>query len=208
VTDERTGMVKPLVKAELMRLMREQFDPNPRGWEGRDWNDNAEEVADKILALSAALAIPDAKPVAWAYEIDYEDLRGWQRHIWFEKPEPSPRVRNVRPLYASPVSSELEKEVKRLRAIEVEHEQWREAARCVVGADLPKYIRTLVAGWNGEDRPVGERFGRHPVTLGATIPTTCGAVYELDEAVRCLEALVSAEKVGSALNPQGQGEGK
>jgi hypothetical protein len=89
-----------------------------------------------------------------------------------------------------------------------EREQLHEAIRCVLGADLPKYLRTLVAGWNGEDHPVGERFGRHPVTLGATIPTTCGAVYELDEAVRCLEALISAEKVRSALNPQGQGEGK
>lgn len=53
------------VRAELMRLMREEFDPTPKGWEGRDWNDNAEEVADKMLALSPAPGTGEiAEPVA------------------------------------------------------------------------------------------------------------------------------------------------
>jgi hypothetical protein len=38
---------------EIMRLMREDFDPTPAGWEGREWNDNAEDVATKIAALFA-----------------------------------------------------------------------------------------------------------------------------------------------------------
>jgi hypothetical protein len=44
-------------RVELMRLIREEYDPNPKGWEGSDWNDNAEEVADKILALQTVKAV-------------------------------------------------------------------------------------------------------------------------------------------------------
>lgn len=100
------------------------------------------------------------------------------------------------PLYAlSPA------QIDRIRAMEAEREQWREAVRCVVGADLPQYIRTLVSGWNGEGRPGGEHFGRHPVTLGATIPTTCGAVYELDEAVRCLANIVGLGAEARSASP-------
>lgn len=39
-------------KAEIMRLMREDFDPTPPHWEGRDWDDNAEDVACKIIAVA------------------------------------------------------------------------------------------------------------------------------------------------------------
>lgn len=39
---------------EIMRLMREDFDPTPPNWEGREWHDNAEDVADKIEALLRA----------------------------------------------------------------------------------------------------------------------------------------------------------
>jgi hypothetical protein len=42
------------VRAEVVRLMREDFDPTPPGWEGREWNDNAEDVADKIIAAITA----------------------------------------------------------------------------------------------------------------------------------------------------------
>jgi hypothetical protein len=38
-------------RAEVIRLMREEFDPTPPNWEGREWFDNAEDVADKIIAL-------------------------------------------------------------------------------------------------------------------------------------------------------------
>jgi hypothetical protein len=41
------------VKAEIMRLIREDFDPTPHNYEGRDWNDNAEEVASKIIAVAS-----------------------------------------------------------------------------------------------------------------------------------------------------------
>lgn len=38
------------LRNQIMRLIRGEFDPTPPNWEGRDWNDNAEDTADKILA--------------------------------------------------------------------------------------------------------------------------------------------------------------
>ena len=40
------------IKKEIMRLMREDFDPHPN-WElpAGQWDDNAEDVADKVFAL-------------------------------------------------------------------------------------------------------------------------------------------------------------
>jgi len=43
-------------RKEIMRLIREEFDPTPDHWEGRDWDDNAEDVAEKIAALFAPAA--------------------------------------------------------------------------------------------------------------------------------------------------------
>lgn len=61
----------------------------------------------------------------------------------------------------------------------------------LVNAKALKGVRSLVAGWNGEDRdePYKER---HPSRLGATLPkTNCGTVYELDEAMQMGRALLS-----------------
>lgn len=52
------------IREEVMRLMREDFDPTPPNWEGRDWDDNAEDVADKIMALLSQPAKSGAKPTA------------------------------------------------------------------------------------------------------------------------------------------------
>lgn len=41
------------IRDEIMRLMREDFDPTPPNWGGRDWCDNAEDVTEKIVALFA-----------------------------------------------------------------------------------------------------------------------------------------------------------
>lgn len=43
------------LRKELMRLMREDFDPTPPGWEGREWDDNAEDVADKMLVVVSSM---------------------------------------------------------------------------------------------------------------------------------------------------------
>lgn len=51
-------------------------------------------------------------------------------------------------------------------------------------------IRALVAGWNGEHLPENERFGRHHDELGVKLPTTCGAIYALDEAMIRARALI------------------
>jgi hypothetical protein len=49
----------------IMRLMREDFDPHPN-WElpAGQWDDNAEDVADKIEMLFAALRAQNAEIVA------------------------------------------------------------------------------------------------------------------------------------------------
>lgn len=51
-----------VARTEVMRLMREDFDPTPPNWGGREWYDNAEDVADKIIK-----AVIDASD-AIAYE--------------------------------------------------------------------------------------------------------------------------------------------
>lgn len=59
----------PVVDArkEVMRLMREDFDPTPPGWEGREWDDNAEDVADKIIAALAQQ--PRTEPAGEAVQV-------------------------------------------------------------------------------------------------------------------------------------------
>lgn len=51
-------------------------------------------------------------------------------------------------------------------------------------------VRQLVAGWNGEGR--SEPFQhRHHDDLGAALPkTTCGAVYDLDDALQSARAVL------------------
>lgn len=39
-------------RAEIIRIMREDFDPTPPNWEGREWDDNAEDAAAKIIAVA------------------------------------------------------------------------------------------------------------------------------------------------------------
>lgn len=56
IESEKQLQVSDTAKArrkEIMRLMREDFDPTPERWDGRYWNDNAEDVADRIEALFA-----------------------------------------------------------------------------------------------------------------------------------------------------------
>ena len=62
LTEVRPPISDKLVRAEIMRLMREDFDPTPPNWEGRDWNDNAEDVADRIVALFGAAALQHQEP--------------------------------------------------------------------------------------------------------------------------------------------------
>jgi hypothetical protein len=53
-------------------------------------------------------------------------------------------------------------------------------------------IRKLVAGWNGEDRPEGDRAERHHPLLGATLRTNCGHVYALDETIEAARIAITA----------------
>lgn len=65
------------------------------------------------------------------------------------------------------------------------------ALRGLVEAKTLSGVRGLVAGWNGEGKP-GSPYPRHPSNLGATLPkTTCGAVYELDEALTRARAAIA-----------------
>lgn len=79
------------------------------------------------LASPPPVAEGEAQPVAWAYEIFWEegsqDMGGWVRHVAPEKPTPAPKVRNVRPLYDRPppysgeVAETLRGAIKTLAAI-------------------------------------------------------------------------------------------
>lgn len=70
-----------------------------------------------------------------------------------------------------------------------------EALRELVNAKALAGVRDVVAGWNGENRPDDQRYGRHPDSLGAILPeTNCGAVYALDEAMQAARAILSQAK--------------
>lgn len=64
----------------------------------------------------------------------------------------------------------------------------------LVNARAISGVREIVAGWNGENKPDGP-YQRHPSKLGATLPkTTCGAVYDLDEAMQRAHAALAKAK--------------
>jgi hypothetical protein len=84
--------------------------------------------------------------------------------------------------------------IERLSAIEQERDALREALTTLVNEKALAGVRELVAGWNGESRPDGP-YDRHPPRLGATLPkTTCGAVYELDEAMQSARAALNQSR--------------
>ena len=65
------------------------------------------------------------------------------------------------------------------------HDDLVAALDAIIGAQALVGVRDLVAGWNGENRPEGPHVSRAPDSLGAILPpTTCGAVYALDEAMQ------------------------
>jgi len=70
------------------------------------------------------------------------------------------------------------------------------ALRDLVEAKALADVRGIVAGWNGEGREDGPYETRHPARLGAQLPkTTCGAIYELDEAMQRARAALSEKTV-------------
>lgn len=84
--------------------------------------------------------------------------------------------------------------IERLSAIEQEREALRDALTALVNAKALAGVRELVAGWNGESKPDGP-YDRHPPRLGATLPkTTCGAVYELDEAMQSAKTALNQSR--------------
>jgi hypothetical protein len=143
-TDERTGMVtEEMVKAAARAMcIARGIDPNePTFATGASNGDYIvhERQVDRYIeparaALSAALAIPDAKPVGWYRGND------WTLHFKLgpDKPENSTSAEyEWKPLYASPVSSELEEEVKRLReALEPFAAEADARANLVLGPDI------------------------------------------------------------------------
>lgn len=53
------------VRAEVIRILREDFDPTPLNWGGPNWCDNAPDVADAIIARLAAQPVAAQEVVAW-----------------------------------------------------------------------------------------------------------------------------------------------
>lgn len=62
------------IKTKIVSIIRSDFDQTPKYWEGAGWYDNAEEVADDIIALfssPAPVAVEElvarlGKAYAWA----------------------------------------------------------------------------------------------------------------------------------------------
>lgn len=85
----------------------------------------------------------------------------------------------------------------RLNEAEAREATLRAALRRIINAKALRGVRELVAGWNGENRPDGPYAERHPARLGATLPkTTCGAVYELDEAMQSARTALATTSTG------------
>ena len=75
----------------------------------------------------------------------------------------------------------------------------REAINRLVNAKALAGVRDVVAGWNGENRPEGPYNERHPNNLGATLPkTTCGAIYELDDAMQSARNFIKDKETDNA----------
>lgn len=69
-------------------------------------------------------------------------------------------------------------------------DELRRALDRLVNAKALAGVRQQVAGWNGEHLPEDKRYERHPPRLGARIETTCGAIYDLDEAMTAARSLL------------------
>lgn len=77
-----------------------------------------------------------------------------------------------------------------------ENAKLRKALSELVNAQALSGVRSLVAGWNGENLPE-PHTSRHPPRLGATLPKTdCGAVYALDEAMTAARAAIAKARGG------------
>jgi hypothetical protein len=63
-----------------------------------------------------------------------------------------------------------------------------EALEALVNAEALSGVSELVAGWNG---PPEKPYSPHPANLGASIKTTCGRVYKLDEAMKTARAAIA-----------------
>ncbi len=66
------------------------------------------------------------------------------------------------------------------------------------GAKITADAVDVADGWDGPEK----QYGRHPCELGAQIPTTCGAVYELRDTVMRARSLLSRLK--GMDNPEGK----
>ncbi|WP_407146302.1 hypothetical protein [Bradyrhizobium sp. ORS 86] len=85
-------------------------------------------------------------------------------------------------------------EIDRLRAIV---NKARDLLHEMAYATALDSVRGIVAGWNGENRPDGP-FQPHPRELGAQLPkTTCGAIYDLDKAMREARDLLHSIRTGA-----------
>ena len=85
-------------------------------------------------------------------------------------------------------------ELYALRETALQLEAMQREMAAILDAEALSGIRALVAGWNGEHLPENERFGRHHDQLGVKLPTTCGAIYALDEAMIRARTLIQGDK--------------
>ena len=64
----------------------------------------------------------------------------------------------------------------------------------LVNAKALARVRSIVSGWNGENRPDGPFEHRHSFNLGARIETCCGHMYQLDEIMQRVRTILEETK--------------
>jgi len=160
------------------------------------------EKKPRAVVRDELLAFMGKKPEIWAYYADYDWIALCQLFgRMIDLPDGWPMFcRDLKQLAGdTPLIKQEGTEHHALADARWTREAWlalngsfnslREALANLVNAKALSGVRSLVAGWNGEDKP--ERYERHPSRLGARIETTCGRIYELDELLTAARAALS-----------------
>jgi hypothetical protein len=177
----------------LTILLASYFEPGIESEELDDcgtWKQGAIDACDKVLDAIHAHYTPLLESQAKALSEAEAERDAW-RNRESETQEALQAIGDEFGVYGGePRTHGIRRVLTEMRAFRAEAMKVIEP---LLNAKALAGVRALVAGWNGEgrDEPYKER---HPYRLGATLPTCCGEVYELDEALTAARAFTNAAK--------------